>query len=102
VQHVNVHEPKRVSLSDLDHEDDHNPEANIYAISSEGGNLIFHVNHNRPRSQLSRKSTEDLKSIALTVLSDKGAHTPTAAPVRAHSEAELTYERVNPKDLQLR
>lgn len=99
IQHVNVHDPKRVSLSDMDN-DDHSPEANIYAISSEGGNMIFHVNHN-PRTKISRKSTEDLKSIALTVMSEKGGQASTA-PVRAHSEAELSYERVNPEDVRLR
>lgn len=95
---MNVHDPKRVSLSDVD--SDRNPEANIYAISSEGGNMIFHVNHN-PRTKISRKSTEDLKSLALTVMSQKGGQ-PSTAPVRAHSEAELTFERVNPEDVKLR
>ena len=98
IQHVNVHDPQRVSLSDV--ENDSNPEANIYAISSEGGNMIFHVNHN-PRIKISRKSTEDLKSIALTVMSENGGQLSTA-PVRAHSEAELTYERVNPEEVKLR
>ena len=98
IQHVHVHDPKRVSLSDEN--SDSNPEANIYAISSEGGNMIFHVNHN-PRVKISRKSTEDLKSIALTVMSEKGGQLSTA-PVRAHSEAELSYERVNPEELKLR
>ena len=95
---MHVHDPKRVSLSDEN--SDSNPEANIYAISSEGGNMIFHVNHN-PRVKISRKSTEDLKSIALTVMSEKGGQLSTA-PVRAHSEAELSYERVNPEELKLR
>ncbi|XP_076444435.1 protein DOP1A-like isoform X3 [Babylonia areolata] len=98
IQHVNVHDPKRVSLTEA--ESDYNPEANIYAISSEGGNLIFHVNHN-PQTKISRKSTEDLKSMALTVMNQKGSQTSTA-PVRAHSEAELSYERVNPEEVKLR
>lgn len=98
IQHVNVHDPKRVSLSDGDAED--NPEANIYAISSEGGNVIFHVNHN-PQTKISRKSTEDLKSMAITVMNQRQGQASTA-PVRAHSEAELTYERVNAEDVKLR
>ena len=98
IQHVNVHDPKRVALSDMDSES--NPEANIYAISSEGGNMIFHVNHDL-KTKFSRKSTEDLKSIALTVMSQKGGQLATA-PVRAHSEAELSYERVNPEQVKLR
>ena len=44
---MNVHEPKTVSLPDEEYDHHDIAEANIYAISSEGGNLIFHVNHNR-------------------------------------------------------
>ncbi|KAK7479632.1 hypothetical protein BaRGS_00029098 [Batillaria attramentaria] len=100
IQHVNVHDPKRVPLSEPDDDGFGNPEANIYAISSEGGNMIFHVSHS-PMARISRKSTEDLKSIALTVMHDKGGKASTA-PVRAHSEAELSFERVNPDNLKLR
>lgn len=92
-----MEEPKTVPLTDAT---DDSPEANIYAISSEGGNMIFHVSH-KPSAKVSRKSSEDLKAYALTVMNEKGGQALTAH-LRAHSEAELSFERVNPDNLKLR
>ena len=40
--------------------------------------------------------------MALTVLSDKGQSAPTTAPVRAHSQADLSFERVKAEEVKLR
>ncbi|XP_053397950.1 protein dopey-1-like isoform X3 [Mercenaria mercenaria] len=94
VQHVNVHQPRKVCLSESSEE---NLEANIYAISSEGGNVIYHVSSTKeaPKKQF----TDELKSYALTVLGEKGAHT---APVRSRSEQELHFDKVDPSNVSLR
>ena len=94
IQHVNIHKPRKVHLSESSEDD---TEANIYAISSEGGNVIYHVS--MARNETKKHSREELKSYALTVLNDRGAKT---APVRTRSEQELHFERVNPSDLMLR
>ena len=91
---MNIHKPRKVHLSESVEDD---AEANIYAISSEGGNVIYHVSmtKNMPK----KRSQEELKAYALTVLNDRGAST---APVRTRSEQELHFERVNPSDVMLR
>lgn len=94
VQHVNVHEPRTVCLSE---NNDDNMEASIYAISSEGGNVIYHVSSAKdvPKKPL----TDELKSYALTVLGEKGTH---SAPVRSRSQQELHFDKVDPSSLILR
>jgi hypothetical protein len=91
---VNVHQPRTVCLSESSEE---NLEANIYAISSEGGNVIYHVSSTKdvPKKQFS----DELKSYALTVLGEKGAHT---APMRSRSEQELHFDKVDPSNVSLR
>jgi hypothetical protein len=42
VQHVSFHKPKKVKISEANEVD--SSEAHIYAISSEGGNIIYLVN----------------------------------------------------------
>ena len=91
---MNIHKPRKVHLSESSEDD---TEANIYAISSEGGNIIYHVS--MEKNETKKRSREELKSYALTVLNDRGAKT---APVRTRSEQELHFERVNPSDLMLR
>ena len=91
---MNIHKPRKVHLSESQEDD---TEANIYAISSEGGNVIYHVSMAKDAPK--KRSREELKSYALTVLNDRGAST---APVRTRSEQELHFERVNPTDLMLR
>lgn len=91
---MNIHKPRKVHLSESSEDD---TEANIYAISSEGGNIIYHVSMEKGAPK--KHSQEELKSYALTVLNDRGAST---APVRTRSEQELHFERVNPNDLKLR
>ena len=91
---MNIHKPRKVHLSESSEDD---TEANIYAISSEGGNIIYHVS--MAKNETKKRSREELKSYALTVLNDRGAKT---APVRTRSEQELHFERVNPSDLMLR
>lgn len=71
-------------------------EANIYAISSEGGNVIYHVNSPKPTQKTQK---DELKSYALTVLSENGTST---APSRSRSEQELHFDKVDPSNLSLR
>ncbi|XP_012945131.1 protein dopey-1 [Aplysia californica] len=100
IQHVNVHKPKRVSVSEDGEED---LEAKIYAISSEGGNVIYHLSQGKspgPGRKHLKKSSEDLKSYALTVMNHKSG--PSTAPVRTHSVTDLSFERVNPENVKLR
>ncbi|KAL4233674.1 Protein dopey-1 [Mactra antiquata] len=95
VQHVNIHQPRKVHLSESSEE---NIEANIYAISSEGGNVIYHVSANKdiPKKQFAN----ELKSYALTILGDTGSGTHTA-PLRSRSEQELHFDKVDPSNLSL-
>ncbi|KAK3576489.1 hypothetical protein CHS0354_034162 [Potamilus streckersoni] len=96
IQHVNIHQPRKVRLSES--EDDSSQEAKIYAISSEGGNVIYHVS--TKRREFAKSSLADLKSYALTVLNEQG--TAATAPVKSRSLQELNFEKVNPNDLNLR
>ncbi|BFZ09520.1 hypothetical protein BsWGS_12559 [Bradybaena similaris] len=100
IQHVSVHKSKKVAVSEKGDED---VEAKIFAISSEGGNVIYHVSqgkHPQISKKLIQKSTEDLKSYALSVMNNKGGH--STAPVRTHSVTDLSFERVNPEKVKLR
>ncbi|XP_052808898.1 protein dopey-1-like isoform X3 [Mya arenaria] len=94
VQHVNIHQPRKVHLSESN---DDTSEANIYAISSEGGNVIYHVS--TPKTIAKKSSTDELKSYALTFLCEKGTHT---APSRSRSEQELHFDKVDPSNLSLK
>ncbi|GFO47236.1 protein dopey 1 [Plakobranchus ocellatus] len=108
IQHVSVHKPKKVSISE-DGEDD--VEAKIYAISSEGGNVIYHLSQPGPTKFKastaagglghSHKSAEELQSYAMSVMNTKTG-TASTAPVRTHSVTDLSFERVNPQDISLR
>lgn len=90
VQHVNIHTPRKVHLSESSEE---GSEAQIYAISSEGGNIIYHVS-SEGRKITGRKA-ENLKQIALVM----GEHGSTS--LTSHDQ-ELHFERVRPDDLNLR
>lgn len=90
VQHVNIHTPRKVHLSESSEE---GSEAQIYAISSEGGNIIYHVS-SEGRKITGRKA-ENLKQIAL-VMGEHGS-----ASLTSHDQ-ELHFERVRPDDLNLR
>lgn len=90
VQHVNIHTPRKVHLSESSEE---GWEAQIYAISSEGGNIIYHVS-SEGRKITGRKA-ENLKQIALVM----GEHGSTS--LTSHDQ-ELHFERVRPDDLNLR
>ena len=111
IQHVSVHKPKKVSISEDGEED---VEAKIYAISSEGGNVIYHLSQPGRQTNLmklkagngwnlgnTQKSPEDLQSYALSVMNTKTG-TASTAPVRTHSVTDLSFERVNPQDISLR
>lgn len=76
---------------------DDTSEANIYAISSEGGNVIYHVSSPKPTPK--PNIADELKSYALTVLSENGTLTASA---RTRSEQELHFDKVDPSNLSLR
>ena len=97
IQHVNIHTPRKVKLSE--NNDDSAPsETKIYAISSEGGNIIYHVS-NQGTKPISQKTSDHLRTYALTAMAD-GAHATKAAKVKG--DTELSFEKVNPNDLNLR
>ena len=91
VQHVSFHKPRKVKISEVSEVD--SSEAHIYAISSEGGNIIYHVNTDGKK--ISGKSAENLKSLAL-VMSDQGM--TTLAP----TDHDFSFDKVRPDDLKLR
>ncbi|KAJ8315121.1 hypothetical protein KUTeg_007271 [Tegillarca granosa] len=93
VQHVNIHQPRKVKISESNEEND--VEARIYAISSDGGNIIYHVSARNPK--ISGKTAEDLKSIALTVMNNQGS----TVTEHVKAEHEMTFERVKPSELNL-
>ncbi|KAH9488781.1 Protein dopey-1 [Bulinus truncatus] len=101
IQHVSVHKPKKILASEKGDED---IESKIYAISSEGGNVIYHLSQNKVSSfskgKPGIKSTDDLKSYAMSVMNNKGSH--SVAPVRTHSVTDLSFERVNPENVKIR
>lgn len=98
IQHVNIHQPKKVKLNDVGN-DIESTEAKIYAISNEGGNVIYHISSQG--KTISKKSAEDLKSYALTVVNEKGSNSKfVTAPTRA--QPDFPFERVNADMLNLR
>lgn len=101
IQHVNIHKPRRIKVNTCEGSDDGADavETNIFAISSEGGNVIYHMSHNG--RSFSKKATEELKTYALSFISDKGSSTTRSAS-RLHLENEMLFDRVNPSDLNLR
>lgn len=71
------------------------PESRICGISSEGGNVVYHVG---PGSKgISPKSEEEQKSVTLHVFNEKGS-----MKTEKRHEHEMHFERVNPEDLKLR
>ncbi|XP_060070918.1 protein dopey-1-like [Ylistrum balloti] len=93
VQHINVHKPKKVQLTE---EEDPGNEPQIYAISSEGGNIIYHVNNSSTKSW-SAKRSENLKSFALTSVDKQGS----ATTAQTRHQQEMHFDRVRPSDLSL-
>lgn len=71
-------------------------ETNIFAISNEGGNIIYHVGNSG--KLISRKVTEELRTYALSFVSEKGSATKTS---RTNVENDLDYMQVNPSDVNL-
>ncbi len=98
IQHVNIHQPKKVRLSESGDDSDVS-ETKIYAISSEGGNIIYHVsNHGKT---ISKKNSEELRTFALTTIKPGGSSTGTKV-ARGKGEVDMPFERVNASDLNLR
>ena len=99
IQHVNIHRPKKVRLSESGSDDTDVAETKIYAISSEGGNVIYHVS-NKGSKTISKKSSEELRTFALATIKPSGSAGTKVA--KAKGEVEMPFERVNAKDLNLR
>ena len=85
----------------LDSEKNSNPEANIYAISSDRGNVIFHVDKARSVSRCAG-NLRDPKAMAFTISSERGQHHPASPPNYTYSDDDFAYEKVNPEDMKLR
>ena len=96
---MNIHRPKKVRLSETGIDDTDAAETKIYAISSEGGNVIYHVS-NKGAKTISKKSSEELRTFALATIKPSGSAGTKVA--RAKGEVEMPFERVNAKDLNLR
>ena len=99
IQHVNIHQAKRVRLSvDSANDVTDSAEAKIYAISSEGGNVMYHVSSDTRHPSVS-KSVERLHAFALTSVTDGRLATHTA---RTLTDMEFHFDKVNPLDLNVR
>lgn len=77
---------------DLDAEE---AETKIYAISSEGGNIIYHVS--KQSKPFPRKSLDDSRTYALTTYSETGLATKQGPKAE-----DPDFDKVDPKDLKLR
>ena len=96
IQHVNIHEPRKVHISES-MTDAERAETKIYAISSEGGNIIYHVsNEGRP---FSNRTSEELRTYALTTIAEGASGTKLTRP---KGDMDMPFERVNASHLNLR
>lgn len=103
IQHVSIHKSKHLRISTSERSEDSNSgsggdvvETNIFAISSEGGNIIYHVSNNG--RSFSKKTIEDLRTYTLAFVSDKGSTTKAS---KANVEMDLDFTRVDPSDVNL-
>ena len=97
IQHVNIHQAKRVRLSvDSANDVTDSAEAKIYAISSEGGNVMYHVSSDVRHPS---KRPDRLHTFALTSVTDGRLATHTA---RTLTDMEFHFDKVNPLDLNVR
>jgi hypothetical protein len=96
IQHVSIHQPRRIRIaSDISDDPHDEAETKIYAISSEGGNVIYHVSNTLSRTPSSSSS----RTFAMTSISDAGSRAKTA---KTKLETELHFEKVNATDLNVR
>lgn len=101
IQHVSIHKPRRLRISMSERSDENSGaaefvETNIFAISNEGGNIIYHVGNSG--KLISRKVSEELRTYALSFVSEKGSATKTS---RTNVENDLDFMQVNPSDVNL-
>lgn len=103
IQHVSIQKSRHLRISTSERSEDSNSgsggdiiETNIFAISSEGGNIIYHVSNNG--RTFSKKTIEDLRTYTLTFVSEKGSATKAS---KANVEMDLDYTRVDPSDVNL-
>lgn len=96
VQHVNVHRPRKVVVTDHSSKDQREDvEAKVYAISSISGNIIYHISdESRPSSV---QVTPEKKILALTsvvnVDSGKGPTVVTSNSMLQEFELPSSHER---------
>ena len=81
-----------MSVSEDGHDD---VDAKIYAISSEGGNVIYHVNKSPVVSKRHISKTRES-----SVINQKGVS--STAPPRTQSIHEFSFDRVDPNNVKLR
>lgn len=103
IQHVNIHQPKRVRMASEDLTDaKDDAETKIYAISSEGGNVIYHVSNNsNPNKLTTQRSREETRTFTMTSIGEGGSKGSTRT-AKTKMEAELLFEKVNPTELNVR
>ncbi|CAH1798854.1 unnamed protein product, partial [Owenia fusiformis] len=102
IQHVNIHQPKNVKLSISSSDEEMVvTEARIYAISSEGGNVIYHVNPKGAKPVIRKKTAdEQVRSTTLTSLGNKGMQ--TVGSNSRFSENEFSFDKVDVNQVNLR
>ena len=94
---MNIHQPKHVRLSvDSVNDATDAAEAKIYAISSEGGNVMYHVSSDSRRPSLTKQR---MNTFALASVTDGRLATHTA---RTLTDMEFHFDKVNPHDLNVR
>lgn len=96
VQHVNVHRPRKVVVTDHSGRDQREDvEAKVYAISSISGNIIYHISDESHPS--SAQVTPEKKILALTsvvsVDSGKGSTVVTSNSMLQDFELPSSHER---------
>ncbi|XP_064627681.1 protein dopey-1-like isoform X4 [Lineus longissimus] len=104
IQHVNIHQPRKVTLPSDDPLDETSSEAKIYAISSEGGNIIYHVSGAEGGKNINKKNADELRVIAMTSVCDtkSGSNKIASTSTQQHLETDLPFEKVDPSNLKLR
>ena len=90
---MSIHRPRSVRLRSESDSDkaQQAAETKIYAISSEGGNVIYHVSNQGTSKPASKRSSEELRTFALTTMTDSGSATQKSA---SKVGDEMHFEKV--------
>ncbi|XP_013774408.1 protein dopey-1-like isoform X2 [Limulus polyphemus] len=95
IQHVNVHHSHKLRVTDQNTKEEGSIETKIYAISSEGGNVIYHVNDECVSP--SQQNSPEKKILALTSIinmeNKRGSKFITAKSLIQDLELPYCHER---------